>query len=818
MSAEEANKEGRTHAPRKSIRIPQDSQAMPGSRRSIPSNDIRTSQSQPPGENKQTDSSDGTSTGPSALSQRRLSSGFKDGVENDDPQAPKPGSIWGRRFERLRQQNRQLLEELKKLKMGRAVPIHSEEALETIIREDPEIDADAFGVDNYKTVANLYRELSACLCTLERDTRGIRRVLEVVFVRLRYNDVVLVETHEQMNDGRVRSRNFLPGVKKLLGESSQEAVERWMEKELGLNPECLHARGDYKYQEYEKETSLSYPIRCFFRRHEMNYDLVPEMVDPAAMARLGLPGGNPFTTTDGAKLALAPEKEDEQKEGEQKEARRGSLNKGVPPGEDYKTSSVHFWAWYKTAVLEAVISDQKKGSEKEMDLTKIMENLFGTHKFRNAYQTLLLQMFGQKFDAIKLCGGFSGSLVLRVQPYDFEGNLEEPVIVKLDQGTPVRTEVHNSHEVYAVLADRAAKVLGEPVYVWDEEKNVELGAFKLELAGACWSVPEFANCSTSLLSTFKDLFIYETIQQMLPKNFGIEELPPLGNVQLVIAELLGPGGMLRAMRQRGAVRAVEHIFTMYNVKGKDTKFNWFFNPEYPGKHNVEKMYKSLMHEDMPDARTVTRKLNQDMKDLPRFKDMSDEDKAKTPFDAFRPLICLGHGDLNAANVMIDAMDAVWMIDFATSKNLPLCTDLAKMEVSKFFEYTIIPVTPDMLLWLSGGPEATEEDWSRQNVNDWMGVKPEVIVLLMKDLKERYRNLLEQGQVNGQFNSIDNIEIVKTDKELEKIIMLSCAAANLPEKKSRHCMRQLRSRLTVNPEVVRSAFTMGKSMIDHLMQK
>lgn len=150
-----------------------------------------------------------------------------------------------------------------------------------------------------------------------------------------------------------------------------------------------------------------------------------------------------------------------------------------------------------------------------MDLTNTMETMFGKHKFRTAYQTLLIQMFGKRFEASKLCGGFSGSLVLRVQPFHIDGSPEESVIVKLDRSAAIREEVANSRKVYDVLQDRAAKVLGEPLFCYSsEEIPQELGAFKMELAGACWHVPEFASISSSLLSTFKDLFIFESVQQV----------------------------------------------------------------------------------------------------------------------------------------------------------------------------------------------------------------------------------------------------------------------------------------------------------------
>eukprot|EP00913_Durusdinium_trenchii_P001631 g1508.t1 len=69
-----------------------------------------------------------------------------------------------------------------------------------------------------------------------------------------------------------------------------------------------------------------------------------------------------------------------------------------------------------------------------------------------------------------------------------------------------------------------------------------------------------------------------------------------------------------------------------------------------------------------------------------------EQLAKKGMPGLRPLVGLAHGDLNAANIMIDALDAVWLIDFATSVDLPLLTDLCKFEMACLFEYAILPIT------------------------------------------------------------------------------------------------------------------------------
>ncbi len=135
----------------------------------------------------------------------------------------------------------------------------------------------------------------------------------------------------------------------------------------------------------------------------------------------------------------------------------------TPTSKDQGAAVVHYYTWYKTSTLTAFLNANQNLAQnvQKIDLTKTIDAVFGEHKYRKAYESLLLQMFGQKFEAQKLVGGFSGSVVLRVQPYDLDGTPEEQVIVKLDEAATVREEVVNSHFVYEVLADRAAKVLGE---------------------------------------------------------------------------------------------------------------------------------------------------------------------------------------------------------------------------------------------------------------------------------------------------------------------------------------------------------------------
>eukprot|EP00925_Amoebophrya_sp_RCC4383_P021218 GSA25T00018167001.1 len=359
----------------------------------------------------------------------------------------------------LERQNQQLLEELRLLKACLAVPVSSEQALERLLREDAahgQSSLDAFGTEQWGTFPDFFEEIRSGFSAL-------RRVIEVVRLRLSFpkdSGYTLVESHKQSPDGRLFfSKQLLPSKQKHLTlETSEDAAERFLSETFfnDLNLEewqaCVVTKPDYTYTEGEPDWRADqFPVRCHVRRHDLSFAIVTGSAAAGVhadilervMRKVGLPQAQPFTTTE------------------------------------HGTTS--FWSWYRAAALSSILSDAKGGAVvggpssnragglqaarlRELDLTKTMDSIFGQHRNRTAYQTLLLQMFGQQFEASKLCGGFSGSLVLRVQPFDADGTPEEPVIVKLDRAAPIREEVLNSLNVYDVLQDRAAKVLGDPVF------------------------------------------------------------------------------------------------------------------------------------------------------------------------------------------------------------------------------------------------------------------------------------------------------------------------------------------------------------------
>ncbi|KAF4652938.1 hypothetical protein FOL47_010776 [Perkinsus chesapeaki] len=597
---------------------------------------------------------------------------------------------------RLEKQNRQLLDENKKLKVQKQVMVHSEEGLRRVLDQDPSVNMSCFGHNNYKNVSDLYYELQHEICWLERSDQGIRRVLDVVIVRVTYKDLILIESHEQMTDGRVRSRNMLPGVKKRLSEPLGAALDRWIHKELGLSHDCLKQAGGYSYSEQEANSSLSYPIRVLYRLHELSFQLCTDGMSKEQLNRIGLPKGHSFQTSEDLCEAVNEDSDTTGCDpGKKALVREGSGNLSCT----YLKSAVHFWGWYQVTSWEAVssASRQTNGTE-NVDLSGAIDRALGSHPNRGVYTQLLLRMFGAAFDCTRLSGGFGGGLVLRVQPFDLRGRREEPVIVKLDTKESVETEVANARGVYEVLSDQAARILGEPIYLGD------YGAFKLELAGACWHVPELANSSTTLLNTFKDLFIYECEQLLIPDTETPSARRPFGNVSSVISEFFGRGGILHSLRSRGISRQEENTWDFYARKIKDINDDRMTEVQTL----AASLYMPAAGQVLPPIKRKVALVKETLRDM------------KQPWHA---LVGLAHGDLNGANIIIDAMDAVWLIDFATSQKLPLCTDLAKMEVCMFLEYACVPVSVSMLLssLQACGPP---QDHAKL-MADWLRIDPEL---------------------------------------------------------------------------------------------
>ena len=112
----------------------------------------------------------------------------------------------------------------------------------------------------------------------------------------------------------------------------------------------------------------------------------------------------------------------------------------------------------------------------------------------------------------KLHGGFSGSLVLKTDSYGLDGTRNEPTVTKLDDAVSMLEEVSKTAEFTKRVGASAAKVQRGPFLVDASCEPIEKGASSdehfgcvvLDMAGACWVMPEFyGKLDTELISTFK---------------------------------------------------------------------------------------------------------------------------------------------------------------------------------------------------------------------------------------------------------------------------------------------------------------------------
>ena len=331
-----------------------------------------------------------------------------------------------------------------------------------------------------------------------------------------------------------------------------------------------------------------------------------------------------------------------------------------------------------------------------------------------AYQQLLYRMFGSSFECSPISGGFSGSSVVKITPFGALGHREEAVIVKLDSALNVRTEVTHSIQARAALGDIAARVLGEPIFLTSDIDGQEYGGFKVELAGAVLQVPELSSRGgeSRMINTFKDLVLYECEEAVLSrisKNPELIELclheedddepardgqsyvasstRPYGSVFSIIKELFGlDGSATRSLRRfeagtSSSVRRRVSLSDPNHPSGGDFLLSRLPASEINESEVVLAVMEFLSkhHEIASPYGQVNRALNVTKRAL-----------ARAPKE-WKLVRGFSHGDLNGSNIIIDAMEGMWLIDFATAKKLPLTADLAKLETCILFEYAFIPI-------------------------------------------------------------------------------------------------------------------------------
>eukprot|EP00435_Cladocopium_sp_Y103_P040130 s97_g10.t2 len=132
------------------------------------------------------------------------------------------------------QQLKTLMEENRRMKQQRRIHVRDENDLHSILQKDG-IDVKQFGTGRFKPLANLYAEIEREACWLQENESGrIVRVLDIVYMMIKFQDMLLVESHEQ--DGTIiQTRNALPGTCMNIKDNLPDVLERWFQSGLQVD-------------------------------------------------------------------------------------------------------------------------------------------------------------------------------------------------------------------------------------------------------------------------------------------------------------------------------------------------------------------------------------------------------------------------------------------------------------------------------------------------------------------------------------------------------------------------------------------------------
>jgi len=110
---------------------------------------------------------------------------------------------------------------------------------------------------NSKSLQNLWQELEAGEVQL-KDNPPLR-VVDVVQIIIRRDDLMLVEAEQEFFNGQHRFRNQPPSEKVKPGEAIQEAAYRCLQEEIGVPPESITLNMESHQQHQTDTISFSYP-------------------------------------------------------------------------------------------------------------------------------------------------------------------------------------------------------------------------------------------------------------------------------------------------------------------------------------------------------------------------------------------------------------------------------------------------------------------------------------------------------------------------------------------------------------------------------
>ena len=604
-----------------------------------------------------------------------------------------------------------------------------------------------WGTGKAKTLDSLLEELKRGDCVLEVEQQGravrVAHVLRAKVRRTLEDPRVLIEESQRLPDGRVRERRRLLAEKMRLRfdgsplETLPAAGARAVLEELGYdaggNAEFeARTQTDTLMVTVDYASSPSYPsldtkyvlhtveILCpalpqedFSTTEEegsdkgMRHDW--KWYDAQALDELyhGFRGEQRLDGSGGSdnaqrrrsvrrSEAVLTQADEQSMLREFEAARVQALNDSECLGFaqlDNRTGHVVWWkkgdgnAFQRIDMYEETRKRLAAAASAQAAETSVRTTFDYVHKLNAGAQDLLEKMFEghERVRVRKLHGGFSGSLVLQTESLDAQDHLLEASVIKVDQLQAVKDERERMNGIR--LGANAPRVIDML-----ELDDGSLAALRIELCGACWSLPGIDQPKAHI-ETFKQLF------ERSSEAAG----PVLNAVSEVFAIMHGP---TCAESTEGGTTLVEHYDLAKRVRKNvlqrkqelDRKLQ---KTDASIKADTEKLYNEI--EDLDAFATTT---------LPSLagRDYFSDLLAALPsaagsgkpvrdfFGAFVEMLARDerpqmpwrqgtvHGDLNGANVLIDLQNVVWIIDFAFTGTAHVLKDLAKLENTILFEY------------------------------------------------------------------------------------------------------------------------------------
>ncbi|MBX7058766.1 MAG: isochorismatase family protein [Leptospirales bacterium] len=279
---------------------------------------------------------------------------------------------------------------------------------------------------------------------------------------------------------------------------------------------------------------------------------------------------------------------------------------------------------------------QRRSSSARLDVSRLeFENGDGV---ASADQQILLYLFRESAGAQlrRLDGGFSGNVVLKARATDRFGHKQAPYVIKIGARDPIAGERTAFERVQEVLGNSAPSIV-------DFAELEDRGAIKYRYAGMLDG--DVRTLQKLYSDTNEDLPVFEVFDTVFLRQLGrfydARSRESLNLLQYYdFSERYAPGVRRRVEALLGEPASSEELEILPGLQAPNV---------------------CLFYE----------------RDLPELK----ESYAAPHFTSYL------HGDLNGANILVDASQNVWLIDFFHTHRGHILKDLIKLENDLLYIFT-----------------------------------------------------------------------------------------------------------------------------------